>query len=93
MKTYQSLADLQYDLFSGEFSCTEVVNRHLKLIESNSDLNAFLEVYPLESIETAADLDAKIVAGSQGQLAGLCIGVKDLLNHEGHKRPCFKQDS
>ena len=69
MKSYQCLADLQSDLFSGKISCREVVNHHLNLIQENQDLNSFLEVFADESKELANQVDSNISHGKNGKLA------------------------
>lgn len=84
MKSYQSLADLQSDLFAGKTSCRQVVNHHLNFIQENQHLNAFLEVFAEESEELAKQVDSSISDGNYGKLAGLCISIKDLLSYEGH---------
>ena len=35
-------------------------------------------------MEQAAKIDQKLAAGSAGKLAGMVIGIKDVLNYEGH---------
>ncbi|NNF21937.1 MAG: Asp-tRNA(Asn)/Glu-tRNA(Gln) amidotransferase subunit GatA, partial [Saprospiraceae bacterium] len=84
MKSYQSLADLQSDLFAGKTSCAQVVDHHLNVIQQNHHLNAFLEVFADECAEIAKQVDSKIPVGKGGRLAGLCISIKDLLSYERH---------
>lgn len=72
-------------MLAGELSVSEVVQGHLDQIKAhNGTLNAFLEVYEDEAKSLALVLDAKLKAGTAGRLAGLVVGLKDLLCYKGH---------
>jgi aspartyl-tRNA(Asn)/glutamyl-tRNA(Gln) amidotransferase subunit A len=47
-------------------------------------LNVFLTVYSEESLLRAQEIDRKIKNGSAGRLAGLVVGLKDVLCHRDH---------
>ena len=47
-------------------------------------MNVFLTVYSEESLLRAQEIDKKIKNGSAGRLAGLVVGLKDVLCHEHH---------
>ena len=85
MKEYHTLREIQEDLREGKLSCVELVNSYLKRIDEQKDLNAFIEVYDAEALASAKLLDEKISSGSAGKLAGLVLGLKDLLCHKDHK--------
>jgi aspartyl-tRNA(Asn)/glutamyl-tRNA(Gln) amidotransferase subunit A len=61
-----------------------VVQHHLAQIEKHKHLNAFLSVYAEEALSRAAHIDQKIKQGKAGKLAGLVVGLKDVLSYEGH---------
>ncbi|PWJ59624.1 aspartyl-tRNA(Asn)/glutamyl-tRNA(Gln) amidotransferase subunit A [Dyadobacter jejuensis] len=84
MKEYLRLTEIQKDLSVGVISCVELVNHYLDRIEAHSHLNAFVEVYQQEAKETALLVDAKIKAGTAGKLAGMVVGIKDVLSWKGH---------
>lgn len=84
MKEYQTLSELQSDLRVGNLSCVRLVQQFLERIESNRHLNAFVEVYAEEALEAAREIDQKIQNGTAGRLAGMVIGLKDVLAHKGH---------
>ena len=84
MKEYPTLTEIQNDLRGGGLTCVQLVNHYLERIESNAHLNAFVDVYSEEALRFAADIDIKIQNGTAGKLAGLVIGLKDVLAHEGH---------
>ncbi len=76
---------LRERLLSGETTCMEIVKHHLSRIDAlNDDLNAFLEVYTNEVIERAQLIDQKISNQSAGKLAGMVVGIKDLLCYQNH---------
>ena len=84
MKEYPTLTEIQNDLRGGGLTCVQLVNHYLERIESNAHLNAFVDVYSEEALRFAADIDIKIQNGTAGKLAGLIIGLKDVLAHKGH---------
>jgi aspartyl-tRNA(Asn)/glutamyl-tRNA(Gln) amidotransferase subunit A len=82
---YSSLSQVQSAIRAGETSCVALVEHYLKNIaEHNSTLNVFLEVYATEARQQAIEVDAKIKAGTAGRLAGMVLGLKDVLAHRNH---------
>lgn len=78
-------SEIRRQLLAGEQSCVNLVRTHLGQIDAhNEQLNAFLAVYREEALARAAEIDAKIAAGQAGSLAGLVVGIKDLLCYESH---------
>ena len=66
-------------------SCRQLVEYYLGNIErQNPTLNAFLEVWPDEARAQADAVDAKLAAGIAGPLAGMVLGIKDVLAYAGH---------
>jgi len=84
VKTYVTLSEIQSDLSNGEVSCTELVKAYLARIEAYKHLNAFVEVFEDEAIQQAEQVDSKLQQGTAGRLAGLVIGIKDLLCYKAH---------
>jgi aspartyl-tRNA(Asn)/glutamyl-tRNA(Gln) amidotransferase subunit A len=84
LKEYLTLAEIQEDLREGGLTCVKLVNHYLENIASTAHLNAFVEVYGDEALEEAAKVDQKIKDGTAGRLAGLIIGLKDVLSYKGH---------
>jgi len=85
VKRYYRLSDIQSDLSSGEISCRQLVETYLARIHQHKDLNAFLEIYEDESLEQADLIDEKIRNNTAGSVAGLILGIKDLLCYRSHK--------
>ncbi|MFN8346517.1 MAG: Asp-tRNA(Asn)/Glu-tRNA(Gln) amidotransferase subunit GatA [Spirosomataceae bacterium] len=82
---YNSLNEVQADLRAGTVSCRQLVAYYLKNIEEkNPVLNAFVAVYEEEARRRAGEIDQKIAAGTAGRLAGLVLGIKDVLCYKDH---------
>lgn len=84
MKTYNSLGDIQDDISSGLVSCEALVKDYLQRIKERANLNVFIEVYEEEALAQAKEVDQKIKEGTAGKLAGMIIGLKDVLCHKDH---------
>ena len=81
---YQSFKKYQETLKNGEYTCTEAVNYFLSAIELHQDLNVFLEVYAEDAKQKAIEVDQKIKNNTAGKLAGMVIGIKDVLAYQDH---------
>ena len=82
---YASLTQIQRELTAGTTSCRQLVEFYLANIEArNAELNVFLEVWADEARAQAKAVDAKLAAGTAGRLAGMVIGLKDVLAYQGH---------
>lgn len=85
MEQYTSLSSVQKDIKSGKLQLVELVNKYLERIEDKKHLNAFVEVYAAEARQQAISVNEKILSGSGGKLAGMVVGIKDLICYQGHK--------
>jgi aspartyl-tRNA(Asn)/glutamyl-tRNA(Gln) amidotransferase subunit A len=84
LKTYATFRALQNDLQHGTITCHELVQYHLNNIKNKAHLNAFLSVFETEALERAVAVDKKIKEGKAGKLAGLVVGIKDVLAYKDH---------
>lgn len=84
MKTFPDYAALRHNLYAGLDTCINRVAYHLSQIKNKQHLNAFLEVYEEEALACAAIVDQKIKNGIAGKLAGLVVGLKDVLSYRNH---------
>src|SRR3712207_8907896 len=57
-------------------------SHYLSNIKVNAYLNVFLEVYEAEALARAEEIDRKFAAGTQGRLAGMVVGIKDVRSEE-----------
>jgi aspartyl-tRNA(Asn)/glutamyl-tRNA(Gln) amidotransferase subunit A len=82
---FSSLSEIQRELAAGTTSCRQLVEYYLdNIAQRNAELNVFLEVWADEAREQAALVDAKLADGTAGRLAGMVIGLKDVLAYQGH---------
>lgn len=84
MKRYQTLGEVRADIQAGKITCASLTKYYLQNIQSKAHLNAYVEVYEQEALAQAEKVDAKMKAGNAGKLAGMVIGLKDVLCHKGH---------
>jgi aspartyl-tRNA(Asn)/glutamyl-tRNA(Gln) amidotransferase subunit A len=84
LKTYATFREIQHDLQHGILTCQDLVRHHLDNINQKSHLNAFLSVYAEEAFARAAAIDNKLREGKGGKLAGLVVGLKDVLAYKDH---------
>jgi aspartyl-tRNA(Asn)/glutamyl-tRNA(Gln) amidotransferase subunit A len=83
---YKNYRSLREALDAGGTSCRAVAEFYLKNIaDKNPKLNAFLEVYSEECLKRADEIDLKIKNGTAGKLAGMVVGLKDVISYQGHK--------
>ncbi|TGE21766.1 Asp-tRNA(Asn)/Glu-tRNA(Gln) amidotransferase subunit GatA [Hymenobacter aquaticus] len=84
MRRFTSLTEVRHELTAGTTTCRQLVEYYLDNIQKKSHLNAFLEVWPDEARAQAEAVDAKLAAGTAGKLAGMVIGLKDVLAYKDH---------
>lgn len=82
MKTYSSLQEIREDIKKGTISCKALVKHYVATINAKKDLNVFLEVYEDYALAKAEVIDKKIADGKAGKLAGMVIGIKDVICHK-----------
>lgn len=75
---------MQEDLLHGAISCRDIIQYFLSNIKAQQHLNVFLSVYDQEALVQAAHIDQKIKQGKAGKLAGLVVGIKDVLAYKDH---------
>lgn len=85
MEDPRDLNQLQEELRSGKRNCVAMVEEYLQRIETQADLNLFIEVFAHDARSRATVIDAKIKHGTAGPLAGMIVGIKDNLVFKGHK--------
>lgn len=88
MRKYYSLKDIKNDIREGIIDCAQLVDHYLKNIKDKAYLNAFLEVYEDEARQQALLVDEKLRTGKAGKLAGMVIGIKDVLCYKDHSLQC-----
>jgi aspartyl-tRNA(Asn)/glutamyl-tRNA(Gln) amidotransferase subunit A len=84
LKTYGSFQEIRNDLQSGTISCQDLVKHHLSNIREKAHLNVFLSVFEEEALSRAFLVDKKLRENKAGKLAGLVVGIKDVLAYQDH---------
>jgi aspartyl-tRNA(Asn)/glutamyl-tRNA(Gln) amidotransferase subunit A len=84
LKTYATFREIRNDLERGSTTCQNLVHHYLQNIRRKEHLNAFLSVYHDEALNRATEIDQKVKEGRAGKLAGLVVGIKDVLAYAGH---------
>ena len=85
METFLNYTSISQKLSDKSISCQDVVEHYLTNIKRKANLNAFMEVFEEDARRQALEIDVKIREGKAGKLAGMVIGIKDVLCYAGHK--------
>ncbi|MFL6414484.1 MAG: Asp-tRNA(Asn)/Glu-tRNA(Gln) amidotransferase subunit GatA [Bryobacteraceae bacterium] len=84
------ISSIRNGLLKKQFSATELATQALNYAErENQKTNAYLTFSPERALRTAAKVDADIASGlSGGVLAGVPLGVKDVIVTQGLRTTC-----
>ncbi len=82
--SFDKLRDIQRELGEGRLTCEALVTHYLDRIDARPELNAFVEVYREDALERARQVDSRLKSGTAGRLAGLVVGIKDVISHKGY---------
>jgi aspartyl-tRNA(Asn)/glutamyl-tRNA(Gln) amidotransferase subunit A len=86
---FASAADIAAQVRAGQLSPLEVADAVLTRIEQHAQLNAYITVRPELVRKDAQALAQRIARGTDpGPLAGVPVGVKDLMYVRGHPLTC-----
>ncbi|WPR73491.1 Asp-tRNA(Asn)/Glu-tRNA(Gln) amidotransferase subunit GatA [Algoriphagus sp. NG3] len=85
MEKFISFDEIRKSLEKKEIDCRRIVQYYLKNIQTKAHLNAFVEVYEQSAYAQADLIDQKLAKGSAGKLAGMVVGIKDVLCYAGHQ--------
>ncbi len=85
MEKFISFDEIKKSLEKKETDCRSIVNHYLHQIQTKAHLNAFVEVYEQSALSQADEVDQKISNGKSGKLAGMVIGIKDVLCYQNHQ--------
>ena len=85
MEKFSSFEEIKKSLEKKETSCHAIVSHYFQNIRTKAHLNAFVEVYEQSALAQASLVDEKIIQGKAGKLAGMIIGIKDVLCYKDHE--------
>jgi aspartyl-tRNA(Asn)/glutamyl-tRNA(Gln) amidotransferase subunit A len=75
-------------ILNRDIKCTALVEEYLQRIRDNMHLNAFLSIFEVRARKKAEDVDRKIRKGKAGKLAGMVVGIKDILSMRNEPTTC-----
>ncbi|WP_225721357.1 Asp-tRNA(Asn)/Glu-tRNA(Gln) amidotransferase subunit GatA [Candidatus Vallotiella sp. (ex Adelges kitamiensis)] len=81
----KSLTELRAALDMKQISAFELAQHFLKRIEAERELNAFIDVNPQLTLDTARAADQRLARGDQTPLLGLPVAHKDVFVTRGWK--------
>jgi aspartyl-tRNA(Asn)/glutamyl-tRNA(Gln) amidotransferase subunit A len=73
---------------AGETTCEKITAEYLEKIEASRRLNAFLSLFPEESLARAREIDTRLAEKKAGPLAGMVVAIKDVLCMKGKTVTC-----
>jgi aspartyl-tRNA(Asn)/glutamyl-tRNA(Gln) amidotransferase subunit A len=82
---FQSYQESRRALLNGDTSAVSITQHFLTEIKSKSELNAFLEVFEVDALAQAKEVDIAITNGEVKLLSGMVIGLKDNICYKDHK--------
>ncbi|MEO7523351.1 MAG: Asp-tRNA(Asn)/Glu-tRNA(Gln) amidotransferase subunit GatA [Ferruginibacter sp.] len=86
MFSFSHIQQYHDDLKTGKTDCVSAVKFYLSNINNQKKLNAFVEIYEVEALQKATELDIKRKEGHPlKKLHGVIIALKDVICYEGHK--------
>lgn len=85
MEKFSSFDEIKKSLENKTADCRAIVSHYLQNITTKAHLNAFVEVYTQSALDQADLIDEKIAKGKAGKLAGMVIGIKDVLCYADHE--------
>lgn len=84
MITPPGLSSLQADILAGKTSCVAITTEYVRRIQSFDTYNIHLELYAEEALKRAEEIDDRLRQGQAGKLAGLVVGIKDVICYANH---------
>ena len=81
--TKLTIAETRDGLNSKKFSATEVTQAYIKSMEDNRRYNAYVLETPEIALKQAQIAEKKYLEGTQGELEGIPLGIKDLFCTKG----------
>ncbi len=87
--SFSDYSQVRTALESGDTTVTKIVQHYLQNIkEQNDEVNALVSYDEQEALNRAQEIQSKIDEGSAGRLAGMVIGIKDLICEKGKQATC-----
>ena len=87
--SFSTFGQIQEQLKSGNTSLTEIVQSYIQNIEQrNDEINAVVSLDEQTALNRAEEIQQRISEGTAGKLAGMVVGVKDLICEKDKPTTC-----
>ena len=87
--SFSDFTQIQSALKDGKLTLTKVVTNYLKNIEQHNDeINAVISLDEDKALARAGEIQQRIEDGTAGKLAGMVVGVKDLICEKDKPATC-----
>lgn len=84
-----TITETREKVLSGELKLRELVEQYRKEIEThNSEINAYVATDFEGALARADEVQKKVDNGTAGKLAGVVMGIKDVISERGKKLTC-----
>lgn len=86
---FRDFTEIHESITSGSLTLSELAQHYIATIDAqNDDINAVISYDRNAILEQAQDIQQKIKDGSAGKLAGLALGIKDVICEKGKNVTC-----
>lgn len=87
--SFSTIDDIQQQLKNKELTLPDLVNRYIANIEERNDsVNAVVSLDQEAALDRARQIQQRIEGGTAGRLAGVVVGVKDLICERDKPTTC-----
>ncbi|NGP87933.1 amidase family protein [Fodinibius halophilus] len=87
--SYSDFSQIQESLSSGDVTLPEIVQHYISNIEErNAEVNAVVSIDKDGALSRAKEIQERIDDGTAGNLAGMVIGIKDLICERDKQATC-----
>jgi|AntRauTorcE11897_2_1112592.scaffolds.fasta_scaffold01304_6 aspartyl-tRNA(Asn)/glutamyl-tRNA(Gln) amidotransferase subunit A len=84
-----TISETRDKVLSGETKIREIVEHYIEQIKAKNDgINAYVETDFEAALTRAEEVQKKIDNGTSGTLAGVVMGIKDVISERGKKLTC-----
>lgn len=80
--------NIKEHLENHRLSCVDITRSYLDAVKTHENLNAFITLFEDQALEQAEKVDSKIADGNAGSLAGMVLGIKDLIVYPDYPTTC-----
>lgn len=87
--SFLDFSQIHTSLDTGELSVPDIVQNYIQNIEErNDEVNAVVSLDEEAALKRAGEVQERINQGTAGKLAGMVVGIKDLICEKGKQATC-----